>query len=964
VLVPLLAAALALGSASAAGATLLYPNLKTLPPRNLRFDYTDVSPDGSGVLHHVLRFSNTAYNVGEGPLEIRATIDTSLNPPSGPAYQRVYDSGGGSTDIPLTGSTIYYHAVHKHYHFDHWGAYQLWTKAAYDNWTSSGVGSPDLVGTKTTSCVEDEELVAPIASAVWPARYPSSSCLPNAQNVIAEGLSPGWGDTYDYYRSEQWIDLGPSSSLPDGTYVLRSIADPDNIVYESPGKTDASREGAADNAAITVFSVRSGRLVDTNPPTGTVTIDHLASLTTSPNVSLDVLGRDDVSGVDQFQVSNDGTHWATYANTSYDSVAQTVSWDLTNATYGGTTATGAKTVYVRFHDGAGHWGPAASDTIDYDPRPPPVVQTSPYGQAVQGDAPVAWWRLGETSGTTAADEERSDPGTYAGGVARGRPSLLPMDPDNAAAAFDGTSGRVTVPDAPALALTDRFSLEAWIKPAALPASGSFASILSKPESYSLQFDGPRLEFTLIRNGTRYRLQAPANAVAPGTVHHVVGTFDGTTQRLYLDGRQVASAVPGIGAASVTTNALSIGSWDGTKEFFDGTIDEPAVYDAALSAARVAAHYAAATQPTAPPPPPPPVSYASTVLGDRPISYWRLDETSGSVAGDQRVANPGTFVGGLVLGVPGLIATDRADTAIGLDGTSGDVRIGQAGTLNLSNAMTLEAWIEPTVLPPAGDVRAVLSKSGAYALELDGPTLALTIVQLGARTTLAAPAGAIVAGRPAYVAGTWDGATMRLYVDGTQVASRSLGGAADQTLTGARIGSTDATSGFFAGTIDEPALYGVALSAAQIAAHYDAGGAIPPPPPATTPPLGATPPPPAAHRVTLAARLRPSRIRMRHGRIAATLVVRASAAGRARLTLVRLTPGIRRGRRCVATRHPHGRRCTIAKALGSRTLVLHAGRRALRLPTRYGRARLGPGRWQLVIALPHAKPVRLTFVVVR
>ena len=182
--------------ASASGgveAALLYPDLETFPPRSLRFDYTDVSVDGSGVLHHVLRFSNTALNVGEGPVEIRATIDDSRNPPSGPAYQRVYDSNGGFSDLPLSGSSLYYHAIHKHYHFDDWGGYQLWTKAAYDRWASTGSGGPDLVGTKTTSCVTDEEFAAPIAAAVFPGRYPPSKCMPDAQHVIGQGLSPGLG---------------------------------------------------------------------------------------------------------------------------------------------------------------------------------------------------------------------------------------------------------------------------------------------------------------------------------------------------------------------------------------------------------------------------------------------------------------------------------------------------------------------------------------------------------------------------------------------------------------------------------------------------------------------------------------------------------------------------------------------------------------------------------------------------
>jgi hypothetical protein len=136
-------------------------------------------------------------------------------------------------------------------------------------------------------------------------------------------------------------------------------------------------------------------------------------------------------------------------------------------------------------------------------------------------------------------------------------------------------------------------LEAWIKPSKLPGAGSFASVLTKAESYSLQFNGPSLEFTVIQGGVRKRLQAPSGTVVAGGVYYVVGTFDGVTQRLFVNGTQVASVALS-GGASVTANPLYLGSWGGSEEFFSGTIDEAAVYGKALSAARIAEHYAAGT----------------------------------------------------------------------------------------------------------------------------------------------------------------------------------------------------------------------------------------------------------------------------------------------------------------------------------------------------------------------------------
>lgn len=901
-----LAALFVLGAPVAAdAATLLYPDLKTLPPRNLRFDRTDVSADSTGDLHNVLRFSNTVYNVGEGPVEIRATINPNLNPPSGTAYQRIYDTNGGHTDISLAPSTLYYHAVHKHYHFDHWGGYELWTKAGYDSWIASGetIGNPDLVGQKTTSCVEDEEFIKTVTAAIWPADYPPANCLPDANGVIAQGLSAGWGDTYDYYRFEQWIDLG-QSTLADGTYVLRTVADPQNLVYESPSKSDSSRESVQDNSAITTFTVQNGAIVDSDAPTGTVTINHVDKTTSTATVSLDILGRDDVSGVDQFMVSNDGTSWATYNNTSFDSNYQTISWNLADAAHGGTNTAGTKTVCVMFKDAAGHWGPIQTDTIDYQPPPPPPPPASAYGQAVNADGPTAWWRLGEASGTTAADQIGTSPGTYAGGVTLGQPSLLSAD-TNPAATFNGSTGRVTIPDSPVLDFTNKLSIEAWIKPTSLPTSGVFRSILTKAEAYSLQFNGPRLEFTIIQSGVRKRLQAPSGAVVAGTTYHVVGTFDGTTQRLYLNGVQVASAALS-GSASVTTKPVVIGSWDGTQEFFNGTIDEPALYGKVLTAAQVAAHYSAAgtvalntpsglaatptsasqvnltwsdnngagsgetgevlerstdsafTAPTtiqlaagtqsysdtglspstdywyrvkgvassttsaysnvAQATTQAPATYRGTVLNEHPVSYWRLDDASGTIAGDETVANPGTYTAP-TLGVAGLLSTD-ADTAVGFDGTSSDVRIGQAGSLDLTGALTLEAWIKPASLPTAGVSRSILAKPGSYALQLVGPSAAFTIVQLGVRRTVMAPAGVIAAGGTYHLVGTFDGATERLYVNGVQVATSAVTGAADLTIGGVHIGSWDGASEFFGGTIDEAAVYSKVLDATSVAAHYN------------------------------------------------------------------------------------------------------------------------------------------------
>ena len=900
--------AIALAAAPAQGAAL-YPDLKTLPPRDLRFDRTDVDAGSASVLHNVLRFSNTTWNAGNGPLEMRGQISSSTK--SGAAVQRVYDDSGGFANF--TTGNFYWHAAHSHYHYDDWGRYELWTKAGYDAWIASGrtQGTP-TVGGKTTSCMIDEEFIRNLPNQPYPATYSPDGCFPNSQGAMLQGIGVGWGDTYDYFRFEQWIDLGPSGALADGQYVLRSVADPLNKIYESPTKSDPARENPAGNEAITLFAVQGGKLVDSNPPSGSVRINDIASGTASANVTVKVLGRDDISGVTQVRLSNNGSAWSTpQSYTGSQSTAQAISWDLTNATYGGNGADGVKTVYAQFKDATGKWSASESDMIELNRQ----GGTSGYSNTVLGDGPAGYWRLGEASGSTAVDASGGDNGSFVNGPVLGQASLLPGDSANRSVRFDGTNDRVRVPSSGSLSPATGVSVEAWIKPAALPPSGSFDSILTKAESYSLQFNGPRLEFTIIQNGTRRRLQAVAGAIVAGQTYHVVGTYDGTTQRLYVNGAQVASAALS-GAISTNLRPVTIASWSGGSEFLSGTVDEAAVYTTALSAARVSAHRQAGIG--APPPDntvkapsgltatvvsdtqvnltwtdnssnegeflierdtnssftsptigsvwsnstffsdvglaasttyyyrvkarnatdssaysntavvttlstsPPSGGYSSEVVLDSPVSYWRLGETSGTAAADQRGVNAGVYTNSPTLGQASLLETDTANKAVRFDGVNDSVRVANSATLGLSSPLTLEAWIKPAALPAAGRFASVLTKAESYSLQFNGPRLEFTIMQNGTRRRLQAAAGAIVVGQTYHLVGTYDGATQRLYVNGAQVASAALSGPASVTTRPLYIGSWNGSSEFFNGTIDEAAVYGATLSPARVSAHYGAG----------------------------------------------------------------------------------------------------------------------------------------------
>ena len=116
-----------------------------------------------------------------------------------------------------------FHPSHNHFHFQNFARYELWTRADYDNWVASNRAQGQAIkpGAKTTFCIMNTDLAQPSPSS--PSNPVYGSCSPSVQ-----GLSVGWGDTYGYYLVDQWIDLG-TSSLPDGQYILRSMADPSNL---------------------------------------------------------------------------------------------------------------------------------------------------------------------------------------------------------------------------------------------------------------------------------------------------------------------------------------------------------------------------------------------------------------------------------------------------------------------------------------------------------------------------------------------------------------------------------------------------------------------------------------------------------------------------------------------------------------------------------------------------------------
>jgi hypothetical protein len=217
-----------------------------------------------------------------------------------------------------------------------------------------------------------------------------------------------------------------------------------------------------------------------------------------------------------------------------------------------------------------------------------------YPDVVEADAPVAFYRLNERSGTSAIDSSaHTDDGTYAATVQLGRRPLLKGDATATSASFPG--GYVIESatwEAPAV------TAECWLSPTQTDIDGSSRII----DNAWTDHDGNGFMVWISHKAAAFNTgwlsvvgPAPLHA---GRIYHIVGTYDGATgASLYINGTLVAHAIPGPlpkpqeGDDSATyIGVLNTGTEYGHTAYFRGNIADCAVYDHALTPERVAAHY--------------------------------------------------------------------------------------------------------------------------------------------------------------------------------------------------------------------------------------------------------------------------------------------------------------------------------------------------------------------------------------
>lgn len=497
-----------------------------------------------------------------------------------------------------------------------------------------------------------------------------------------------------------------------------------------------------------------------------------------------------------------------------------------------------------------------------------ALRTTDYAALIKADNPVSYLRYDQANpGTDAAVNlgslRANGNGVNASGVRHPVPGAIVGTADTATAyqARNGGGGGVQTlvpwraelnPDA-----AQSFTIEAWLQPhvevSDAPGPAPLMNRYSYPGAnrqgwvYFQRSPGTGWNFrTYTGNGSSTGVNITGQATTPnagkaGTWNHLVTVWDGPngTATLYVNGEQVAQGGGGYQAntddhdpaeAVKGASAISIGSYNNTQlgeNPYDGAVAEFALYGEMLTPEQISAHYAAGTNALRT------ASYAAVVLADKPVEFLRLNDPAYNP-----VANSGSLGeqadGSLVFTADrtagprpaALAGFEAGNNAVSLDGAKGYVNLNNPAGLNFTGQITLEAWVQPAATqgnpaniiahgPPTDD-------SAEVALRIvDGTTYAVGAwdgADHGA--TAAIPAADLAGNAWVHLVGTYDGAKWNLYRNGELVSSKADAVSAARIDADWAIGQRGRGTGRqFTGAVDEVAIYGKALAADRVLAHY-------------------------------------------------------------------------------------------------------------------------------------------------
>lgn len=420
--------------------------------------------------------------------------------------------------------------------------------------------------------------------------------------------------------------------------------------------------------------------------------------------------------------------------------------------------------------------------------------SAPLDYQIPLDGLIAAWHFDENSGNTLADAAAGHNGEISNPswVAGIRGSSLN---------FNGSTSMVRVPNAGFNPTGSEISFSFWFRLGAVGDDGCF---IFQNVKYIVSMDAQgRVGFAVYTPLWKSLNSGYGSRVLDTDWHHVVTTYDGSNMKIYLDGVR-RTTLANTGNLQTTGSDVFIGKQNSINPF-KGQIDEMLVYDRALNQTEILQIFGASPDPGN--------------GSDNLISYWKLDENSGSTANDSKGTNHATVTGATWgEGISG--------SCLKFDGTTGVAKAPTKPDLSPVFGITMMAWAKTnrnatTKIFQKGDYDGHGLGQGNWT-GWDGHIM----LSDNSLQRISWNGGLPVFDQWYHLAMTYDGTQLKYYVNGQLKNSMTIQGVLGANARDLSIGSDAGLQKFFSGSIDECKFFNRALDATEIQSNYSQTGNSP------------------------------------------------------------------------------------------------------------------------------------------
>lgn len=212
-----------------------------------------------------------------------------------------------------------------------------------------------------------------------------------------------------------------------------------------------------------------------------------------------------------------------------------------------------------------------------------------FGSRAYADSDlIGYWNFDEASGSTYADSsENANNGTIVGTGVTHSTDVAPIScfDDPYSVSFDGSGGYVSIPDNASMDPANQISIAFWMN--ANTVSNGYQHIIFKQgpvvTSYGVWLFNNHIYME--DNDNTVRSLTSNATISTGTWYYIAVTYDGQTQKLYIDGNlDNSQSLPGI-ILTYENSPVKIGAGDYNNPF-SGYVDDLRIYSTALTQSQV------------------------------------------------------------------------------------------------------------------------------------------------------------------------------------------------------------------------------------------------------------------------------------------------------------------------------------------------------------------------------------------